>query len=297
MKSSTRLLKWYANHGRKLPWRNTMHPYRILVSEIMLQQTQVHRVIDFYKRWLKQFPTWKALAEAKTADVIRAWSGLGYNRRALQLRDIARSVVKNGVPQTEEEWRSLKGIGPYTAAALTIFSLGKRATPVDTNIRRVIGRIDHGILFPTMDDDSKISMSLEKNWMSNKKFVHVPQALFDLATMHCTKSPQCATCPMASVCASAETFLSGSATIPARTIKTTRERHHRNKPFPDRIYRGRILKLVQTQPRILKNAIGPLVDDDFVRQKDTVWLHGMIKRLVRDGLIQDMGGRLTLPNE
>ena len=122
----------------------------------MLQQTQVDRVVDFYKRWLKLFPTWKTLAGASNAQVIHAWAGLGYNRRALMLRDVARHVVEHGVPRTQEAWLAIKGIGPYTAAAVSAFAQKQRTLPIDTNIRRVLGRLLLGKPFTTLADDEKI---------------------------------------------------------------------------------------------------------------------------------------------
>lgn len=151
-----RLLAWYREHGRDLPWRKTREPYRILVSEVMLQQTQVRRVLEYYPRWLKQFPNWKALSQASTAELLHAWAGLGYNRRALALRDIAQYVVEHGEPNTYEGWLSLKGIGPYTAAAVSLFSDAQRVLPIDTNVRRVLGRTHLGILFPQISDDEAI---------------------------------------------------------------------------------------------------------------------------------------------
>src|SRR5688572_3982677 len=118
MKPWQKLLHWFDHEGRKLPWRDTRDPYRILVSEIMLQQTQVSRVIDFYRAWMKQFPTWNALAKASNSEIIHAWAGLGYNRRGLMLRDIAKQIVHDGIPKSREAWLALKGVGPYTADAL-----------------------------------------------------------------------------------------------------------------------------------------------------------------------------------
>lgn len=161
MTSVVKLLKWYDKHGRDLPWRKTRDPYCILVSELMLQQTQVPRVLVFYPRWLATFPDWHALASASNADVIKAWAGLGYNRRALMLRDIAKQVVEKGVPQSEEAWRELKGIGPYTSAALAAFSLHHRTMPVDTNIRRVLARVLLGKPFPDLKDDDVIRDAAE----------------------------------------------------------------------------------------------------------------------------------------
>ena len=116
------LLRWFAGRGRDLPWRRTRDPYAILVSEVMLQQTQVARVVPRYLKWLKRWPTAQALAAAPTADVIRAWQGLGYNRRALSLQRAAREVAANGWP---EDLTRLPGVGAYTAAAVECFAHGR----------------------------------------------------------------------------------------------------------------------------------------------------------------------------
>ena len=122
MRTAQKLIAWYDANGRDLPWHRSRDPYRILVSEIMLQQTQVPRVLLFYAGWLKRFPDWAALAKASNADVIRAWAGLGYNRRAIVLRDIARQILAQlatcDFRLATFDWQRLKGIGPYTAAAL-----------------------------------------------------------------------------------------------------------------------------------------------------------------------------------
>jgi A/G-specific adenine glycosylase len=190
------MLKWYRKHGRDLPWRNTRDPYKILVSEVMLQQTQVDRVKVYYKSWLKTFPSWKKLAQASNADVIHAWAGLGYNRRALALRDIAKQVMERGVPTNREEWLQLKGIGPYTSGALAAFALKQRELPIDTNIRRVLGRFYFGIPFPDLKDDKKIDDLSDHILPKRGHYYDVPQAIFDLATMICTKMPDCASCPL-----------------------------------------------------------------------------------------------------
>lgn len=292
---ATRLLTWYKRHGRDLPWRKTRDPYSILVSEIMLQQTQVARVLFFYDRWLKQFPTWDALAKAQNAEVVHAWAGLGYNRRGLMLRDIARQVVERGVPQTEETWRELKGIGPYTAAALTAFSLKQRALPIDTNIRRTLGRILLGIPFPQPSDDISIRTHQDEILPTRGAYYDVPQALFDLATMICTKSPACITCPMQGICKAAPKFLSGNLEVPKQMVKKAKEKKHRNKPYPDRIYRGRILKLVREQTKgiSLKN-VGPKIDPDFTASLDEKWVEDMIERLIKDGFLRKQKTTLFL---
>src|SRR6266480_4574674 len=145
------LLQWYAAEHRDLPWRSTHDPYAILVSEMMLQQTQVQRVLPKYEQFLAEFPTLADLAAAPTADVISAWVPLGYNMRAVRLQSIARQVISeyNGrIPDTIDELLKLKGIGRYTAGAIACFAYSKQVATVDTNIRRVLHRIFLGLEHP-----------------------------------------------------------------------------------------------------------------------------------------------------
>jgi A/G-specific adenine glycosylase len=135
------ILGWYKVHKRDLPWRKSRDPYSILISEVMSQQTQIPRVIPKFNNWMERFPTVQVLAKASTADILRAWSGLGYNRRALYLQKAAQVIVQqyNGIfPQTQEELKKLPGIGEYTSAALLCFAFNKQIALVDTNIRKVI---------------------------------------------------------------------------------------------------------------------------------------------------------------
>jgi A/G-specific adenine glycosylase len=171
-----KLLAWFAEHGRDLPWRRMRDPYAILVSEVMLQQTQVERVIPRYLEWLGRWPTVDALAAASPADVIRAWQGLGYNRRGLNLHRAASQVAENGWPRDLTE---LPGVGPYTAAAVTCFAFGADVLPVDTNVRRVQERT--GFRFSAS----------------------AAQALMDLgATVCLARVPRCGRCPLARECPS-----------------------------------------------------------------------------------------------
>ncbi len=136
-----KVLSWYDQNKRDLPWRKTLDPYAILVSEVMLQQTQVDRVVPFYERWLKEFPGFQDLAKADKVKLLGLWSGLGYNSRALRLQKLAQVVVgrySGKLPKSEEELLSLPGIGPYTAAAILAFAFNKEAHVIDTNIRRVL---------------------------------------------------------------------------------------------------------------------------------------------------------------
>lgn len=286
MSPAATLLRWYDRYGRDLPWRRTQNAYPILVSEIMLQQTQVSRVLEYYKRWLNMFPDWSRLAQATNAEVITHWSGLGYNRRALVLRDIARAVVERGEPTSEDAWRTLKGVGPYTAAALAAFSLHARVLPIDTNIRRVGARLWLGIPFPSLKTDDRIRRAANIFLPTRGRFYDVPQALFDLASLVCTKTPNCATCPMKSTCLSAPKFMSNRVRIPKQSIKKAIETKHRDKPHPDRIYRGRILKVVRTKGSVPTSALGKAIDETFQAEHDQAWLLRMLDRMQRDHLIE-----------
>lgn len=279
-----------------MPWRRTKDPYKILVSEIMLQQTQVDRVKRYYRDWLKRFPTWKRLAEAGNADVIRAWAGLGYNRRALALRDIAREVVKEGVPQTEEAWRQLKGIGAYTAAAVSILAQDKKTLPVDTNVRRVLGRLLLGKPYPNTSHDRLIRANGSILLRETNRHPDVVQALFDLASSHCVKIPDCASCPLRDVCPAGKKFLSQRVNTLQRLTPVVHERIRPGKKHPDRIYRGRILKCVREAKRgvSIKN-LGERIDPSFDAQADASWLLDMIHRLEGDGLVIMKRHNLYLP--
>src|SRR5436305_11516303 len=145
------LLRWYAAEQRNLPWRSTQDAYAILVSEIMLQQTQVERVLPKYQQFLAAFPTLADLAVASTAEVISVWVPLGYNRRAVSLQSIARQVMaeyEGRIPESIDELLKLKGVGRYTAGAIACFAYRKQVATVDTNIRRVLHRIFLGLEHP-----------------------------------------------------------------------------------------------------------------------------------------------------
>ena len=170
------LLAWYARAGRDLPWRHTRDPYAILVSEIMLQQTQVDRVVPCYVTWLERWPTADALAAAPAADVIRAWQGLGYNRRALALHRAAQMVAADGWP---DDLTLLPGVGRYTAAAIRNFALGEDVLPHDVNVDRVERRTGHSFTGAAA------------------------QALMDLGAIVClARIPRCDGCPLRSACPS-----------------------------------------------------------------------------------------------
>jgi A/G-specific adenine glycosylase len=254
------------------------------MSELMLQQTQVLRVIPKYTEWLRLFPTWKALADAKTPKLLHAWAGLGYNRRALQAREAARIIVQQGEPTTEDGWRTLKGVGQYMAAALAEFANHRRAIVIDTNVRRVAGRIFQGTPHPTIDSDPMLRRVLDGVIPHSGRHWDIPQAFMDLGSSVCTvRNPACAVCPMRMTCNAAPIFLSGGGQK-KRSAKPC-ERIHDEKPHPDRIYRGRILALVRSHKKLRRDQLGNNFDPDFDPIRDTEWRNAMVTRLVKDGLL------------
>ena len=200
------LLKWYDAHGRDLPWRKTDDPYHILVSEVMLQQTQVDRVLPKYQEWLGKYPSLTALAEAPIEHVAETWRPLGYNIRPRRLHDIARqSVERFGglLPSDQDTLLSFKGIGAYTAGAIRSFAFRERAAILDTNVARVLFRvfIDKG--------DPKAHAMKKRLWATSavlvprKRVFDFNQALMDFGAMLCTaRKPQCPECPMKRQCRS-----------------------------------------------------------------------------------------------
>lgn len=290
------LLAWYEEAGRDLPWRKTQNPYHILISEMMLQQTQVARVLDYYPRFLKMFPDWEALSNATNKQMIEAWAGLGYNRRALMLRDIARQIIEHGEPKTREGWLALKGIGPYTSAAVAIFSRQEIIMPIDTNTRRVLSRLYLAKPYPDIKDDAMLE-SLGTDELANIEHAEeVPQALFDLGSSYCGKIPDCSACPMRDLCASADVFLSGEVEVPKRMVKKANERIRKGKKHPDRIYRGRILKLIREESTKKRIEIGPLIDEAYSND-DLEWVNAMIDRLIKDKMLEERKGGLYLSSE
>jgi A/G-specific adenine glycosylase len=206
------LLEWFAANARDLPWRHTDDPYAILVSEVMLQQTQVDRVRPRYLAWLARWPTTHALATASTANVIREWQGLGYNRRAVNLHRAAQIVARDGWP---DDLTALPGVGPYTAAAVRCFAFGEDVLPVDVNVERVQRRTG-GTFSPRS-----------------------AQALMDLgATVCLARIPRCGVCPLAPAC-------------PSRGIREEAARKQGPFEGSFRQRRAAALRLVAEEPRPL----------------------------------------------
>jgi len=229
------LLSWFGANARDLPWRKTRDPYAILVSEVMLQQTQVERVIPRYLAWLDRWPTAAALAAASPADVIREWQGLGYNRRGLNLHRAARHIAAHGWP---DDLTDLPGVGPYTAAAVGNFALGRDVLPVDTNVRRIEERTGHAF-GPA-----------------------AAQALMDLgATVCLARVPRCGVCPLAAIC-------------PSRGHRYEPLRRQSRFEGSFRQRRAHTLRLVADQERPLSEldgeAVASLARDGLVRVESDV---------------------------
>ncbi len=200
-----RLLDWYRRNGRDLPWRQTSDPYHILVSEVMLQQTQVDRVLPKYGEWLARYPTLAALAEAEEADVTETWRPLGYNIRPRRLHAIAReSVARYGgeLPSDEATLLSFKGIGEYTAGAVRSFAFGQRAAILDTNVARVLFRVFVGHGDPKAHAMKRHLWDVSRTLLPVRQVFDFNQALMDFGATLCTaRKPDCPACPMRRDCA------------------------------------------------------------------------------------------------
>lgn len=200
-----RLLTWYDRNGRDLPWRRTDDPYRILVSEIMLQQTQVDRVLPKYHEWVERFPSFEALAASPVEDAVRTWYPLGYNIRPRRLHSIAREAVARydgQLPSDEETLLSFKGIGRYTAGAVRSFAFAQRSAILDTNVARVLHRVFVG------EGDQKQHAMRRRLWelshllLPRRRVFDFNQALMDFGAIVCTaRKPACPACPMRRACA------------------------------------------------------------------------------------------------
>ena len=222
---SKRLLNWYAANARDLPWRRTRDPYRVWISEIMLQQTQVEAVIPYYRRWLKKFPTVKALAKAPLKDVLALWEGLGYYSRARNLHKAAQKIVaEHGgrLPKTVEGLRQLPGVGRYTAGAIASIAFNLDAAVLDGNVKRVLARVFN------LTDDVKSQAGEKKLWALAESLVpsgragDYNQAVMDLGATICRpQNPTCLLCPLLGP---STRFASGQALCEAQKLGVQNER-------------------------------------------------------------------------
>jgi A/G-specific adenine glycosylase len=281
-----RLLGWWDDNARDLPWRRTRDPYRILVAEIMLQQTQVDRVIPYYNAWLEAFPHVAALASAPTAEVIRLWKGLGYNRRAVNLQRAATAVVERGgaFPETVEDLRALPGIGPYTAGAIACFAFEQDVPFIDTNMRRVLHRLFIGSDVPKPTVSDKVVISIAEQVIPDGDGWRWNQALIEFGALQCTaRTPACLICALQQQCSAFPVVLT-DIQDQARTRLASRGTAI---PFQqsNRYFRGRIMDVLRDreEPSIALRELGPMIKPEF-EPTDLPWLTELVIALERDGL-------------
>ncbi|WP_322495275.1 A/G-specific adenine glycosylase [Chloroflexus sp.] len=297
------LLQWFTNEARDLPWRRTRDPYAIMVAEVMLQQTQVDRVLPKYQAFVAAFPTIEALAAAPTAEVIRLWAGLGYNRRAVNLQRAAQAIVtRHGgrVPDSVAALRALPGIGPYTAGAIACFAFEHDVAFLDTNIRRVVRRLCVGPDHAAATEAELLAHAAAlippgQGWAWN-------QAIMELGALICTAaSPACWRCPLRRYCRAYATAVAAdeslAETMAAPALKRVAEPRPAE-PFigSRRWYRGRIIAALRALPAdtaLPLSELGRQVRPDFTVDHEE-WLQQLVRDLARDGLlvITEQGVRL-----
>jgi A/G-specific adenine glycosylase len=199
-----KLLAWYERYARDLPWRRTRDPYRVLVSEVMLQQTQVDRVLPKYREWLERFPSLAALASTSEDEAVKTWYPLGYNVRPRRLHAIARESVERyggALPSGADALRSFKGIGSYTAGAVMSFAFGARAPILDTNVARLLCRVFVGKGDPKSHAMRGRLWQLSAVLLPRRRVFDFNQALMDFGAMICVaRKPRCLACPLTGMC-------------------------------------------------------------------------------------------------
>ncbi|MEM8706966.1 MAG: A/G-specific adenine glycosylase [Actinomycetota bacterium] len=275
------VLAWGRAALRDLPWRRTRDPWTILVSETMLQQTQVARVVDRLPRFLERFPTPEACAASPAGDVVEEWAGLGYNRRPLNLHRAATAMVERHggrVPERLEDLLALPGVGPYTARAVRAFAHEQPAAVVDTNIGRVLARWDGERLTPKRVQHRADELAPDDEpWLWN-------QSIMELGALVCTKrSPSCADCPVFDLCS-----WRGEGDDPAvgsAAVSTPQGRFEGS----DRQLRGRLVDALRSGPVAAADVPATIGEADSARV-DTI-----VAGLVRDGLAVEDGESLRLP--
>jgi A/G-specific adenine glycosylase len=281
------LLAWYSASARDLPWRaHDRTPWGVLVSEVMLQQTPVDRVLPVWQAWMAQWPTPAALAAETPGEVVRAWGRLGYPRRALRLHEAANDIVLRfggRVPDDPDQLRSLPGVGDYTEAALASFAFGRRAVVLDTNVRRVLARLLTGAEHPrpTINAAERaLAASVLPDLDGEAALWSV--AVMELGALVCTSSsPRCDACPVAASCtwvALGRPAYDG----PERTVQRF--------AGTDRQVRGRIMAVLREAPGAVDKALVDAVWDDAVQRERA------LDGLVADGLVEVLdAGRYRLP--
>ncbi len=278
------ILTWYGQVGRDLPWRRTRDPYAIAVSEVMLQQTQVDRVKPKFLAWRRAWPTTKLLARAPLSAVLKQWSGLGYNSRAMRLRLAARMVMEKyggRWPRTVAELESLPGFGPYTAAAVATFAYRQRVPVIDTNIRRVIGRIFFGV---NGAPSQKVLEKKVEEILPTRRPDLWNHALMDLGAMICVaRKPKCETCPVKKLCRAYPQIL----TTPITSKKSSLPKFETT----DRFWRGRVVVMMVKKRHWSLTALHRELQ--ALGNIDSTRLQRIVDNLVSAGILVRRGKRIT----
>ena len=282
------ILTWYRKNQRDLPWRKTRDPYRILISEVMSQQTQISRVIPKYEAWLDKFPTVQSLAASNISDVLRYWSGLGYNRRALNLKKTAEMIIekyKGKFPTNEKELLSLPGIGQYTSRAVLCFAFDQQVAVVDTNVRKVIltqFKNELGIMNYELGENNKINNSLlsiqdalKTNKITDKDIEVIAQLLLPKGKAYEWNQ--------AMMDYAAAMLKKEKIPIPKQT------KFHGSR----RYYRGQILKILLQKKSVSIGDVGPLIKKEFT-SSEKEWLLNLLEELQKEGFISIKNSNLEL---
>lgn len=275
-KFQTAILSWFTKHRRDLPWRKTRDPYKIFVSEIMLQQTQVDRVIPKYTAFLRLFPTVQKLARAQRSTVVKFWSGLGYNNRAVRLHKAAKEIVQTyygKFPQAVEQLERLPGVGLYTARALLAFAFNEPVAAVDVNHARVVGRMFYGISVPKQKNLDALCLSL----VPPRKAYAWNHALMDFGALVCRNKPRCDICPLRSACSAYPDVL---------------QTRQQNKKVPEtflgssRYFRGRIVEALRNVPgnRLEFNTLWKNIDAHHPIMRTR--FRRLVRTLKKDAIIE-----------
>jgi len=293
------LLDWYRVHGRAhLPWRQTRDPYRIVVSEFMLQQTQVDRVIPLYEAFIAAFPDFATLAAAEAGDAVRLWRGLGYNSRAMRLHALARAVVERhggALPSDRAALLALPGIGPYTASAVRAFAFELDDVALDTNIRRIAHRTGFGLEHPPLATDAELDARARAalgpgtahDWNS---------AMMDVGATICTaRAPKCLLCPLRPACVAAPVdAVALAALMRARGKRSPQE----SIPFErtTRYLRGRIIDRLRDVPRGDSLELDALMKalEEVVAAARIADIPALIEVLDREGIVRYEQRRVAL---
>ncbi len=278
------LISWYEENARDLPWRRTRDPWRVLVSEVMLQQIQVKRAVPFYEAFVERFPTARALSEAPLSEAIKAWGDLGRYRRVVNLHRTARILVEEydgAVPSDPEVLVKLPGVGPYTAGAVACFAFGEDAAFLDTNVRRVLHRLFFGAEVPEPTAKEKQLLSLAGTLVPRGRGWEWGQAVIEFGALRCTaRKPICERCPLSDLCAARPTVRARLATLP-RAGKAARRYEGSN-----RYYRGRVLAVLREAPGegVTLLELGEVLREGF-GEEDLPWLLEVVQSLEKDGLV------------